>query len=158
MHNLDTASTTGILFDAGSDENFELVQELYRNLGSHLKEIRVLGYCKSKELPNHYLFKKDFVFYQKKDLNWLHKPVKPEVDDFLSRPLDLLIDLSMSDDYHFQYIVAMSPAQLKVGHFIDGPNYYDLMIDIRKNPLLAYLIEQVTHYLGSINKPHFAVY
>ncbi len=158
VHNLDTAQSAGILFDASHPKHFESVEQFYRELGKKMKDVRVLGYFRGKEMPNQYLFKKDITFYQKKDLNWYRKPVKPEVDDFIARPFDILIDLSLSTDFPFQYIVAMSPAQLKVGHFTPGRNYYDLMIHVEKDPSIDYLIEQITHYLGTINKPYFAVY
>ncbi|MGC9471092.1 MAG: DUF6913 domain-containing protein [Bacteroidales bacterium] len=158
VHNLDTANSAGILFDASNTKHFDSVQAFYQDLGKHLSEIRVLGYFQGKELPDPYLFKKNYTFFQKKDLNWYRKPVKPEVETFIKRPFDILIDLSMSDDYLFQYIVAMSAARMKVGHYPRGRHYYDLMIQVEKNPSIDYLIEQVMHYLGTINKPYFTVH
>lgn len=158
VHNYDTAMSAGILFDASRQEHFNSIQAFSADLRKHVNDIRMLGYVKHNQLPNNYLFKKDFVFYQKKDLNWYLRPVKQEISYFVNRPFDILIDLSMSDAYHFQYIVALSPAQLKVGHFIPGRNYYDLMIHIEKNPDIDYFITQVNHYLSIINKPHLEIF
>lgn len=157
VHNLDTAKSIGILFDASELKHFNLVQKLYNSLKYPGNDIRVLGYSKHNELLNQYLFKKDFVFFQKKNLNWYGRPVHEEVERFINRPLDLLIDLSLSDEYHFLFVVALSLAQFKVGHFTLGHNYYDMMINVTKKPQVDYLIEQAGHYLSIINKPYILV-
>jgi hypothetical protein len=158
VHNLDTAKSIGIVFDATLTSQFELVQNFYKSLKKPDVEVRVLGYSKMKELSNQYLFKKDFQFFLKKDLNWYHRPVHRDVDQFIHKPFDILIDLSISSEYHFRYIVALTPAQFKVGHFTEEHSYYDMMIDIKKKPTLDYLIDQFGHYLSIINKPYITVH
>lgn len=157
VHNFETANHVGILFDATDEKHFESIQEFYHKLIRYVKVVKVIGYSRAGDLPNQYLFKKNFTFYQKKDLNWYHKPVNPDIDTFMKRPMDILINLSLSRDFHFKYIVASSPAQFKVGRYDDQNELYDLMIDLKNEDTLDYFIEQVYHYLNIINKPHFFV-
>jgi hypothetical protein len=157
VHNFESANSIGLLFDGTNEEHFESVQEFYGKLIRYVKTVKVLGFSRANDLPNQYLFKKNFTFYQKKDLNWYHKPINPDVDTFINRKFDILIDLTMNRDFHYQYIVANNPSRFKVGRNGDDNKLYDLMINLKDNDSIDYFIEQIYHYLNIINKPHFFV-
>jgi hypothetical protein len=130
--NINQASSIGILFNATEQVSFEIVKELVKNLSIKNREIEVLGYVDTKQLIDHYLYRKGFDFFTRKQLNWYYKPMAENVEDFIKKPFDLLLDLSLDNPFPLKYIVTYSQAKFKAGRYSDRCNYLDLMIDITK--------------------------
>ena len=156
VFNLKTAKSIGILFDATKHEDFDAVRELYNDLKKSGHTVSVLGFVNDKEIPAHYLFKKDFILFNKKMLNWYGKPIVQEVIDFSKCPFDILIDLTMEDNFVFDYITGSSPARFKTGRFRERPVYADMMIKLEDDTSLEYFIELATSYLETINRPELS--
>jgi len=154
--NLKTAKSIGIMFDATKPEDFDLVREFYNDLKKTVHVVSVLGFVNAKEVPSHYLFKKDFILFSKKMLNWFGKPVTQEVINFSKYPFDILINLTMVDHFVFDYISGSSPARFKVGRYKQKPVYEDMMIHLEDSVSLEYFIELVTNYLETINRPELS--
>ncbi len=156
VFNLKSAKSIGILFDATRPEDFDLVREFYQDLKKTGHALSVLGFVNDKEVPAHYLFKKDFILFTKKMLNWFGKPVTEEVINFSKCPFDILIDLTMTDQFVFDYIAGSSPARFKVGRYKEKPVYADMMIHLEEDSSLEYFIELVKNYLETINRPELS--
>ena len=60
VHNLISAKYIGILFDATDEKHFDHVQDFYKFLRLMGIEVKVLGFVNDKDVPDKYLFKKDF--------------------------------------------------------------------------------------------------
>jgi hypothetical protein len=130
--NINRAKTIGILFNATHQISFEIVKEMVKGLSNRKNKIDVLGYVDSKNLIDHYLYRKGFDFFTHKQLNWYYKPVEETVNSFIDKKFDILIDLSLDDPYPIQYIVALSKARFKVGRYTEDNEFLDMMIDIEK--------------------------
>lgn len=156
VFNLSTARKIGILFNGTREEHFNHVLEFHKFLKERGINTLVLGYVNAKDLPDKYLFKKDFYFFMKKDLNWYYRPVSEDAGKFITSNFDILIDLNMDRNFPCQFLVALSHAHLKVGRFTDKEQYYDLMIHIEKGKKIDYFIDQVKHYLEVINRPELS--
>lgn len=150
--NLDLAQTVGIIFNANSQASYERASQ-FANFLMNNKEIQVfaIGYVDNKEMLKFFADKKGFKFFSKKNLNWFGKPQNPSVDFFIDKQFDILMDLSLQDFYPIQYITALSKAKLKVGRFVEDENYYDFMLDIKKDRTLDNLINQIELYLSIVN-------
>jgi len=130
--NINNAKTIGILFNATHQISFDIVKEMVKNIANKENKIEVLGYVDSKNLIDHYLYRKGFDFFTHKQLNWYYKPVDETVHSFIEKKFDILINLSLDEPYPIQYIVALSKAKFKVGKYSQGNEYLDFMIDIEK--------------------------
>lgn len=130
--NIDEARTIGIIYNATNSVSFEIIKDFTKILAQKKIEVSVLGYVHSKKLIDHYLYRKGFDFFTKNNLNWYNRPKSDTVDDFMNKPYDILINLSLERYYPIQYVLALSPSSFKVGKYFDEPNYMDLMIDIEK--------------------------
>lgn len=150
IHNFTTARSAGILFACRNEEEFELVKEFKQFLESEAIDTSVLGYVDDQEVPDHYLLRKGFHFFCQKDLKWSKVPAALFVGDFARRPFDILFDLGLEDHFPLNYILKLSPASYKIGRLVTHTEY-DLMIDIEKETSIAYLIEQIRHYLSIIH-------
>ena len=130
--NIKEAKSIGILFNATHQISFEIVKAFVKDLSAKNKSIDILGYVDSKQLIDHYLYRKGFDFFTQSQLNWYYKPNAPNVEKFIEEPYDLLIDLSLEDPFPIQYIVSCSQAKFKVGRYYEGQESLDFMIDMEK--------------------------
>ncbi len=130
--NIKEAKTIGILFNATHQVSFEIVKELVKNISGKKNTIDVLGFVDSKQLIDHYLYRKGFDFFTRSQLNWYYKPKNSSVDTFIKKPFDILLDLSLDNPFPIRYIMTCSAAKFKTGMFYKNQDYLDLMIDIEK--------------------------
>ena len=150
--NLADSATIGIVFHQPDNGNFKAIQEFMKMLAAEGKQIAALGYIEGKNVPDFYLLRKGFNFFCDSDLNWFHQPEAGFVDDFVKREFDILINLSIDNSFPVEYIYALSNAKFKVGIYANGISHSDLVIDVKDNHDVDYLIGQITHYLRIINR------
>jgi hypothetical protein len=132
IRSIHEARNIGIIYNATEFVSFEIIRNLVKELMHDSKRISVLGYVDSNKLIDHYLYRKGFDFFSKKELNWYFRPVSSVVQQFITEPFDLLINLSLEYYYPIHYITALSPATFKVGKYSPDDEYLDFMIDIEK--------------------------
>ncbi|MBN2480221.1 MAG: hypothetical protein JXB19_00650 [Bacteroidales bacterium] len=130
--NLAEAKKIGIIYNATELAGFEIIRDLAKRISDHDVTVSILGYVHSKNLVDQYLYRKDFDFFHKGNLNWYDKPCSEITDKFMNEPFDILINLSLEDYYPIQYITALSPARFKAGRYSSEDTALDLMIDIEK--------------------------
>lgn len=130
--NLNDARHIGIIYNATEFVSFEIIKDLAKQLSDSAITVSVLGYVNSKKLIDHYLYRKGFDFFSKKDLNWYYKPVSAAAVHFMHEPFDVLINLSLDDYFPIHYITALSPASFKTGRYSPEDTSLDFMIDIEK--------------------------
>lgn len=130
--NIDNAQSIGILFNATHSVSFEIIKNLVKDLSEKKRTIMVLGFVDSKQLIDHYLYRKGFEFFTRKELNWYEKPESEAVTEFMKKDFDLLISLSLQENYPLKYILSLSKAKFKVGRLTTAHDSLDLMIDIDK--------------------------
>ena len=88
--------------------------------------------------------------FNMKDTNWLGFPQSGHVKQFTHTAFDLLINVSLNESFPLKAIVALSKAQFKIGAAGNETNYYDLSIDVSKNPNSLFLAQQQLHYLKEL--------
>lgn len=130
--NLKDAKKIGILFDATHTVSFEIVRQLVKDLTSEKQKVLALGYVDSKQMIDHYLYRKGFEFFTHTHLNWYGKPDSESVTNFIEETFDLLIYVSLEEFYPLKYVLALSKATFKAGRLDLQQDYLDLMIDIEK--------------------------
>ena len=114
--------------------------------------LKALGFVKNKNLVQRFLPKLSYDFFSKRDLTWFYKPIHAQVRDFIDKEFDLLIDLSMQDNFPLKYIAGLSNAMLRVGKYSEeNTQYYDLMIDTSSTMTSDEYLGQIRHYLTIIN-------
>ena len=153
FQNYLTAKNIGVIFNASQQETYETAKKYIQNLSK--KEgvkVSALGFVDSKEVLDFYQKSIYFNYFSRKNLNWYGKPNNPNTQTFLKTKFDMLIDLSLVEDYPIQYIVAQSKSRFKVGCVKTNKEFYDFMIDLGDKSNLKFFIEQLDLYLGMINK------
>ena len=159
FHNYSSAKKVGVIFNATQQDTYETARKYIKELTNKGLEVKALGFVDSKEVLDFYQKSVHFEYFSRKNLNWYSKPNNPNTQQFLETPFDILVDLSIVEDFPIQYIVGLSRAQFKVGcakessqESTERPNFYDFMLQLGEEKSLKYLIEQLEHYFGMIKK------
>lgn len=144
----EDAKTIGVLYDATSDSDYELVKAYARNLMSYSKDVVALGYFNEKELPGSRLMKLGLDFFPKKSLNWKMRPSNPIVNNFLERSFDILILLNTHKCIPLLYTALETRATFKIGRYEKGlTGMLDFMVKEDGLSNMKNLITQINHYL-----------
>ena len=145
--------TIGVLFDATTSEDLELVKRYIAYLKENRKKVKVIGYFNVRDIPQLTYSKLEFDFFSTKELNWFGKPTPAHVNNFMEEEFDLLIDFNIADHFPLKYIAALSKANFKVGKFNEADKEtYDLMIDTDAGQTLKYFMQQIDIYMAMLNK------
>lgn len=151
-HNFETAKTAGILFTPSDQLSFEEIKHFLSYLSHYKLQIYVLGFIDAKIIPESFLFWKGINLFSRKELNWAMVPTSPVVTDFIDKPFDLLLDLSLTDSFPIEYITRLSKSKFKVGRFTNAHTSLDLMFDIQNEKKLESYLGHIKNYLNLINQ------
>lgn len=151
--NIHREAFVGILYDATDKTQFEVVREFFRDLKANGKNPVSLGYIDFKEpLSFHPLARPESDYFFKHQLNWMQKPASAVVDNFVSEPFDILINLSLRDSYPLNYITAVSKAGLKIGRAQSEISFcYDMSFYLDEEADLRSFAYMIVHYLSQLN-------
>lgn len=152
VHNFDTAKSAVILFHTGDANSFPVIKQFRKFFEDKGIRCAAFGYVPEKEIPEEMLFRKNYSFITRKDLNWYRKPGGEAVDAFFREDPDMLIDFTFQVILELQFLVRLSTARFKIGCYTDQENDYDLMINLSgKECEIGYFAEQVKHYISMLN-------
>jgi hypothetical protein len=153
--NLEDAKTVGILYTIYNEYSYNKVCEFVKYLQDRRKNVKVVGLANRKLVPHYCIPKLSWDLLTKDDINWYYKPKRPFVADFIKEPYDMLIDLSLEDQYPLQYIAGLSKAKFKVGRAgEENTEYYDMMIETNEKTTIDEFIKHIMHYLTVINNKY----
>ena len=145
----DMAETIGILFDATEASNRIKVEAYAQKMIKNGKKVSLLGFVKNKQKDLSFPFK----YFTLNEVNWKMIPESSEINQYMNKRFDILINLYLGSNIQIEYISALSKANLRVGPFSENPNSFDLMIDIPNNKGIDHLIKQIDFFLNRINSP-----
>lgn len=152
FNNVNTANKINILFNIEDDQYFKTIKNYVNALVANGKIVHALGFVKNKEdIGQRYLYKKDVDFFSEKDINWNGSFQNTSVTEFINQKPELLINLSLKDNFHTKYVFGVSHANFKVSGN-KKCTYADFIIDISQNCNLDFFIEQINIYLNKIEK------
>lgn len=147
-NNLGSARSIGVLFMPTQQPEMEIIKQFLNYLNEYKLQIYVLGYVNSKKIPESYLFWKGINFFSKKEVGyWSMAPKTPVATDFIDKSFDIMLDLSMRDVFELEYIVRLSKAKFKVGHFTSKHKGYDMMFELQPSTSLEEFLEYIKEYI-----------
>lgn len=145
-HNLDSAKTIAILFDATTEKTRREIKEYAEELEDKGKKVRLFGYFSIKQPPEGH----PFGFFTKQDTTWAGVPKGDKALAFAAEKPDILIYMNPEPCEPLEWLAAASQAAMKVGFAMEKPNDFDLLLETPANKDLHYFTEQLHLYLGKI--------
>jgi hypothetical protein len=147
MFSFESSKVVGVVFKTDTQGDFEIVKRFLHFLSDQDNKVVAICFVDSKKVPDYYLLRKGFNFFSRNDLNFFFLPKAQFILDFIEKPLDMLIDLSVDDNFPLHYISSLSKAKFKIGKLKKGRNCFDVMIDNKKDNSVNSLIEHIKHYI-----------
>jgi hypothetical protein len=142
MCNAGNIQKVGILWLEGDSKAYSYLHDQFR---SQKVIVRNLCFTKNKEADNNSMI-------TVKDLNWLGFPRGGNIDTFIQTDFDILLNTTVESNFAMDVITALSAASFKIGWDHEKLGFFDLSIDVSKNPDALYLAEQQIFYLKQLNK------
>ena len=143
MITFESAQTIGLLFDANTLQDRNLVLKYAKSLTKAGKKVILLGYMENTHENENYTF----AYYNLKNIDWAKRPKGEVVDTFINENVDILISIHLQSNSHTEYIAALSKAAFKVGPIATFEKTFDLMLDTSNLSSLSEFIEQIENVL-----------
>lgn len=145
---LQEAKNVGLVFDAGDQENFELIKKFIQQIKEYCKGIHTVGYIDAKVMPSLAYIKTDIDLFNRSELKKLYQPQSPYIKTFIEAERDILIDANIGDKLPLRYIAAASKAKCKVGvHTAGNEHLHDVLLNVGTNNGLEFFLQQTLKYL-----------
>ena len=121
--------SVGIIVNEDASFNFERLKKLQKEIPIGSNNFYVLTYKNKNESYNEFRG----AFFYEKQITLSGKIKSNEVNEFLNKEFDMLIDYTGANTIFSKFLVAKSKAKFKVGHLIDEESLYNFMIDVPLN-------------------------
>ena len=151
LHNLNTATTAGILYDATDESNHKIVKEFIKELKDSNIKSKALGFINLKKREDNYIGDSTHSYACKRDFSFFYTIKKEAINEFINQPFNLLIVLVKEQPFAIDFIGQLSKAEFKVGKAGLDNDLFDLMIELKENDELPELRKQIVHYLKLLN-------
>lgn len=140
----DDAKEIGILFNATDVEQNSFVTDFAEQLKQLGKKVVMLAYFDSPKPALHF----NFLYFNKKNLNWHLQPDTHDVKAFIERKFDILINVFSGDVLPLEYVASLSNASFRVGLYQQNKIHLnEMMVDMKEKKDLPNLLEQIKKYL-----------
>jgi len=158
--NLEQVHDIGIIFNVGSEADWNRLYAFVREMEQQKKRVFLIGFQADKQEID-YIFShaQTSILHEKEDLNFYGMPKDVACEAFTNRHYDLLLDMTEDHRFFARYIAVKSLSDLKVTYVCDSnllPSYieqiFDLLIHGSKPFDIADFISEVRRYLGMIKK------
>jgi len=148
--NFKSARSVGVLFNSTEQDLYKIAIKFLKYLSEQNISVMGLGYVSNNDMLNYFPHKEEISFFSIKNLNWYNKPISSDVEAFIQKPMDIVINLCLQESYPLQYIMALSQAKMKISPEFLSNNYSDLRFKFKDNVSLEYYIEQIKQYMTQI--------
>lgn len=151
LKSFSSMKSIGILYEATSDDNYELIKQLVKDLRAEQKEVLALGFVDQKELPHMRFSKLGIDFFTRKSLSWNLRPNHPLVHNFIQTDFDVLISFHIEHVFPLKYLSAISHAKFKIARFHKrNASFCDFMVATPVETNLKEQINILMYYLKQI--------
>lgn len=151
FHNIESAKSIGILFDARSEKKFAEAKKFIKGFTDKKKEVIALGFVDNESAISYYLYRKGINFFCWTNVKRNGNPKNTAVNEFIDYHSDMLINIGLENYPLIQYIMAQSYSKFKISGLSED-KFADFIINVGEKKEVNFLIEQVKHYLQIIKK------
>lgn len=116
----------GILVNENSKFDFEGLKKLQKEIPIGSNNFSVLTYKNKNDSYNEFRG----AFFYEKQITLSGKIKSNEVNQFLDKEFDMLIDYTGADTIFSKFLIAKSKAKFKVGHYTEEDALFNLMIAV----------------------------
>jgi len=138
-------------FDCTSEEKYREFEKIYNYCKEQGKSIRAIGFTNMKQQAHYCTPRINFEYVLTSHYNSMGVPTASFVDELIKKDYDVLIDLSHCMHKSFQWLIALSRSNCKVGASdVNCMSLYDVTIDTVNDRSQRYLMQQAIIYLNML--------
>ncbi len=152
FHNFNTAKSVAMLYSYDSVADADISAFIKFFTDRHIK-VKALGFINASEIPQSFFTTVNKSLFCKEDLNWYKRPSSGEINTFITEPFDILIDFSREFLFPLHFIASLSHAAMRVGRMAYSGSPYEFQLTMPENSSDKAYIEQLKHYLQTIQTP-----
>jgi hypothetical protein len=149
---LSHSRNIGILWNPLDEGSLETYESLRKMLKERAIECVGIAHLNTRKAEQHFSLLAHSGFSNNSNTNFRGQPLTGPGVQFLQEAFDIIIDLSINKVLALEYLLVHSNASFKIGWQSNGINYYDLNIDIVRQPSCRYLLEQIIFYLEKLDE------
>jgi hypothetical protein len=146
-HNLRTANSIAILFDASEQPFSQHIKEWSATLEKDGKNVQLMGFIAQPQATDN----PGFPYCSSKDFTLTGRWKNDALDQFIAAKPHLLVSVNPKNLLPISMLAAMSNAEMKAGNPSGWNNDYDLILEVPENKNIKYFLEQLQFYLDKIN-------
>lgn len=125
---LESANTIGVLCEITDEDSYKSIFRIFTQLQQNGKVVHLIGYIDEKFVPFYCLQQLSADYFCQKQLNWCGEPNMVQVQDFINRDFDILIDFNYRYHAPIEAILTTTHAKFIIGSCNDYQNLYDLTL------------------------------
>jgi hypothetical protein len=147
---LEQVRAMGIICQITDEDSYKKIYDLFSKLHSPKRTVWLLGYIDERNVPYFCLPQLSADYFSKRNLNWYGKPDFIQLNDFINKDFDILIDFSRNELSPLQYILSASKAKLLIGANEHTQDLYDIFIHDETEPEHLKLLKIIHNYLQKL--------
>ena len=146
LTSLEKAKDIGLICKITNEDSYKEINAIFTGLQQFNRTLWLVGYCKGKIIPFYCLQQLTADFFCDKDMNWYGKPMKVQLNDFLKRDFDILIDFTHDENEPVRTLLTLTNAKCIAGANDSNKDFYDLSIDTQEEITSQELLDQINLY------------
>ncbi len=125
---LERAATVGMLCEITDEDSYKSIFRIFTQLQQTGKVVHLIGYIDEKYVPFYCLQQLSADYFSQKQLTWCGEPNVIQVNDFIQRDFDILLDFNYRYHAPVEAILATAHSKFIIGSCADYQQHYDLII------------------------------
>lgn len=138
---LEHANSVGMLCEITDEDSYKAIFRIFTQLQQGGRIVHLIGYIDEKYVPFYCLQQLSADYFCQKQLTWCGEPNMVQVQDFVNRDFDILLDFNYRYHAPIEDILATAHAKFIIGSCPDYQQHYDLTLQTQNG--------NYTEFLGS---------
>ncbi len=136
---LEKANSVGIICEITDEDSYKAIFRIFTQLQQSGKIVHLIGYIDEKYVPFYCLQQLSADYFCQKQLTWCGEPNMVQVQDFINRDFDILLDFNYRYHAPVEDILSIAAARFVIGSCADYQDIYDLFIHTENGNYMQFL-------------------
>lgn len=142
---LEKANSIGIICEITDEDSYKAIFRIFTQLQQGGKIVHLIGYIDEKFVPFYCLQQLSADYFCQKQLTWCGEPNVIQVQDFINRDFDILLDFNYRYHAPIEGILSIASSKFVIGSCPDYQDIYDLFIQTESGNYTQFLNSAYTY-------------
>lgn len=142
---LEHAESVGVLCEITDEDSYKAIFKIFTQLQQNGRIVHLIGYIDEKYVPFYCLQQLSADYFCQKQLTWCGEPNMIQVQDFINRDFDILLDFNYRYHAPIEDILSTAHAKFIIGSCPGYKDIYDLFIQTESGNYSQFLGSAFTY-------------